>query len=395
MVHPLPTNLSISFLENLCSDKATLRNCALVGRAWAPAAQRGIFQHITLESPRWKVGEGLSRVATYLEANCRLIASLDENPRLVSYIQSLELRDFAVWKEDIAYVSIHNSTAEIVLRLSNVEKLSFQHMMWNNLSPRHKAALANMLKAASITRILVSLLSHAVHLKVLKLGRVALGDSAFENFILPESDHRVVLPRSIKLSQLTISFTPDLTDWFQHESCLFEVRHLHSLHIQTERPYPFAQAAAMLRYVGANLRELHLQSPHSLPALEAASNLFHLGYTPNLHVLRLHEVIQMDTVTSIPWVKSLFEPLLNSDQSRCTPKQLIIELYLHNPLRNSQWAHWVELDALLEKPQFSSLETVNIILVGRDSLADGVVERLNRELLFLKRSGKLNMFLAS
>ena len=186
-----------------------------------------------------------ARIAIFLEANSRLGTILDGNPRLVSYIRSLELRNFAVWvacKEDlVAYEPIRNSTAEIVLRLFNVEELSLQHMAWNTLAPVLRAALAKVLKAPTLTRIslelfavdnlstLISLLSDAVYLKVLKLNRIDLEDrTLFGNFIIPESDPNLVPPRSIKLSQLSITFIPDLSDWFQHESCLFEVRHLHS-----------------------------------------------------------------------------------------------------------------------------------------------------------------------
>ncbi|KAE9401477.1 hypothetical protein BT96DRAFT_937867 [Gymnopus androsaceus JB14] len=146
----------------------------------------------------------------------------------------------------------------------------------------------------------------------------------------------------------------------------------------------------MLQYVGANLRELHLQSPCSDLELGAVP---YLRYTPNLHTLRLYEVIKKDRVTSIPWVKYLLEP---SDRSRCIPKQLVIELYLHSSLEHLQWAHWVELDTLLEKPQFSSLETVDIRLccgkIEWEALVFEAVEKaehhLQARVVFLPLSAK-------
>lgn len=160
--------------------------------------------------------------------------------------------------------------------------------------------------------------------------------------------------RSIQLHHLELSpsIIPPFANWLQDsESCPLEVTRLHSLRIQSGRIDE--KATSILRYVGANLRELHLAGPATETALErtcfisyTSRNLFFqvlfLGalnildlsgyYTPNLYILRLSQVMQTDGYTSLPWIKSLFEPLHAA--SRCSLKQLIVEVYLGhvNPL---------------------------------------------------------------
>lgn len=59
-----------------------------------------------------------------------------------------------------------------------------------------------------------------------------------------------------------------------------------------------------------------------------------------------------------------------------------------------QWEQWVALDTLLEKPQFYSLEMVNIkIMKSPELMASGFGELLAGKLLFLpvKRTRKLKV----
>ncbi|KAE9382306.1 hypothetical protein BT96DRAFT_1010905 [Gymnopus androsaceus JB14] len=189
---------------------------------------------------------------------------------------------------------IHNSTAEINLRLSNVEELSSPNIMRDTIAPVLKAALANVLKAPTLTRISLHLFTIN---KVPKLNHIAIYS--------------------------------DLTDWFQHESCLFE-------------------PCSTLRYFGANLRELHLQSSQSSPAFEAASNRPCPQTVQSLPTGYVH----VYSLGQLPLGASLE---LESEQ-----------VYTEATKSSSVWtiAHWDRVeDTLLEKPQFSSVEIMTIMSV--------------------------------
>ncbi|KAE9403617.1 hypothetical protein BT96DRAFT_1016856 [Gymnopus androsaceus JB14] len=399
----LPNELVEPILENLYSDKSTLLNCALVGRAWAPASQRGIFQQIVLRLPFPQADKDFATVAdAYLKANGRLVEILDENSRLVFYVRRLELREFVIWDSEdlVAYEPIHNSTAELILRLSSVEELSFEQVRWDPLPPMLKEALTNMLKAPQLTGIslglivsdkfadVVSLLSHATNLKVLKLEVVRCSNWD----ITPRTDN--VATRSIQLDRLVLKLedTPfttfSLADWLQQKSCPFEVRHLLSLRIQYSANLDYHRAASMLDYVGDSLRELQLVTGNPMQA--EALNVLHLGHTSNLHILKLFRVMQDDSYTPVPWIQSLFKPFIESGR-RCPLQHLTIELLVghSDALETPQWEQWVALDKLFKKPQFASLESVNVIMVGMNPMPNGVVESLSGKLLFLKQSRKL------
>ncbi|KAE9390373.1 hypothetical protein BT96DRAFT_1002334 [Gymnopus androsaceus JB14] len=160
----LPIELIEPILENLYCDKHSLLQCALVSRALVSASQRGIFHHITLESPDFaKSAERYNDLSRrYIADNARLIALFDKNPRFATYVQAVNLRCFC--KSMSVSPRDHDgydSTARVIQRLLNVNQLSFILVEWDKLS-----SSLNISKFAEFA----SLISHATHLKELRFG---------------------------------------------------------------------------------------------------------------------------------------------------------------------------------------------------------------------------------
>lgn len=95
--------------------------------------------------------------------------------------------------------------------------------------------------------------------------------------------------------------------------------------------------------------------------------------------------------TPVPWILSMFDPLLNSDQKRYRLQRLTIDIFLHHA--ETQWDEWAAFDALFQKQEFDSLQMVTISMSRVLYITDGqaVVEKLSGQLHLLKRSGKLKL----
>lgn len=125
-----------------------------------------------------------------------------------------------------------------------------------------------------------------------------------------------------------------------------------------------------------------------------ANHLIHLGHSPNLNTLLL-AVIQQPDSSPVLWIQSLFSPLLDRDKNRYSLLRLTIILYVFDDaLETGQWDHWTMVDSLFERPEFSPLEMVEIVITGKSEIArrsSAIVELLSRNLTFLKRSGKVKV----
>ncbi|KAE9408062.1 hypothetical protein BT96DRAFT_1013544 [Gymnopus androsaceus JB14] len=382
MERRIPNELVDCILENLYFDRHTLLNCALVGRAWVRSSQRGIFREIVLHLPS---GFAPPIIDAYLKAPTFLHALFLEKPYLASYVRTLELQSFAH-----AATPVYTATASLVQRLSEVKKLIFHFVEWKSLPPLLKAVLTEICKAPSVTHFcaiqfelptfaeLASLLSGMKNLKVLDAS-VVCEDSKVPNS-LPESEMK---PRHIQLSDLrfTSSFLP-FTTWFQQDWCPFEVGNLNSLEITSEVDI------VTLQYFGTNLRQLKLRQTRPYAGLEL--DLAHLGCTPNLRNLSL-----MSSCENNPdvWIWVLFSPLLDGN---LFPLQhltigLLIRHSQSNLLQPHHWKSWASIDALLAKPEFASLKTVDFKLIAARGyhIPGGVGKSLSEKLPFLEGSGKL------
>lgn len=134
------------------------------------------------------------------------------------------------------------------------------------------------------------------------------------------------------------------------------------------------------------------------------AGLFHLGYTPNIHSLKL-ELAPTHSGTSVPFIENLFTPVLNlSDPwgNRSNDKfslrhlsiyLIILLVFEDDDPRAPEWDQWGWVDALLAKPYFTLLETVQItVTIHRlGPAASNVMEPLNGKLPLLEASGKLNV----
>lgn len=309
MTIPLPNELVDSILDNLYFDKPTLLNCALVGKAWTPSSQRGIFQRIVLESPNPHHEDYAELCEAYIKSNDGLIRLFNNNPRLASYVRFLELRNFdrpIPYSARLMYnqEAIHDSTAILVRLFTNLDSLSLFRMNWIALSPFLQSALGGLFRdpETRMTRVtlalfaiprfeeLVGLLGGLRCLRALKVSFLNCTDwevpegrdgdnsrSKSESFsgLESEEDGTSMMisttsvpppPRSIHLDQLLHFHQVHLrsfTTWLQQDSCPFEVRNLRSLQIhRSETPFDFGGTAFMLQYVGDSLRELELLGPY-------------------------------------------------------------------------------------------------------------------------------------
>ncbi|KAJ3747842.1 hypothetical protein DFH05DRAFT_857563 [Lentinula detonsa] len=273
MVFPVPREIVDCILDNLYLDKATLLSCALVGKAWGLSAQRGIFQHITLEFPNIQHEEFDELARAYNKRNEQLIGSFERKPYLASHVQTFELKQFGKLFGDVSRHKkkiLYVSTTQVVERLCNVKSLLLSRGNWDSLSPRLREALKHLFSAPSLSRISISLfaissfnefaslLSQVSHLRMLKLHFLYCN-----NWDAPTSS-KSHPPRSIQLELLYLHSvnTRAFAAWFQQDSCPIEVRNLRTLKIYS-KPSDYEGTAPMLQSIGANLQklELELQGP--------------------------------------------------------------------------------------------------------------------------------------
>ncbi|KAJ4468746.1 hypothetical protein J3R30DRAFT_3739434 [Lentinula aciculospora] len=417
MAIPLPRELiECIIIDNLYSDRATLLNCALVGKFWALCAQRGIFQHITIELPSPYHEDFNELGSAYIERNELLLQLFDRKPFLASCVRILELRQFADISKKTFYDNgiLYTSATRVVGRLANVKKLLFFKCDWTTLTPGLKTVLTDVFKSPSLTTVilsfftissfheLASLLSQVSNMKVLEIDFLYCvdGDTPPPIANCP--------PRSIQLDQLLhLHFIKirAFTTWFLQDTCPLEVRRLRTLQIHRSTGSDHEGVALMLQYIGENLQELELQGPFrtqralsqyithylnkfDIPSLD--STLVHLGYTPNLRSVTLVEVQQTDTYSPVPWILCLFEPFQNSNQLL---RQLTVDLYIDHAdiLETRRWEEWSAVDTLLAEPAFASIESVTFEMRGPSAKAGSAKEVFSDKLHFLKNSGKLQV----
>ncbi|KAE9384983.1 hypothetical protein BT96DRAFT_1026737 [Gymnopus androsaceus JB14] len=259
---------------NLYSDKATLLKCALVGRAWVRSSQRGIFRQIILDF------SSITDIDGYLKTTERLVAVFDAQPRLASYVRSLELG--GLWFME---TRLDAATASVVQRLSNAE-------------------LTEILRYPSLTQ----------HLKV-----VDVSDVSYPDWNLP-AEITGTPSRSIHLEELKLDHSPPFIDWLLHDSCPFEVWNLQSLCLYGH--FLYSKIIGLMQYIGGNFRNLKINLRFS-KAEEFENHL------PNLRTLHLAYLEQgISFATPVPKIQALFRPLLNQDGNGFPLQHLFIDLRL-------------------------------------------------------------------
>lgn len=115
-----------------------------------------------------------------------------------------------------------------------------------------------------------------------------------------------------------------------------------------------------------------------------------LTHTPNLRILYLRGLIQTDSSSPVPMIRTIFEPLLNPDGNKLPLQHLTLGLVIDliSPLETRHWEPWTEVDGLLMKPEFAVLEDVDVTLSkqsggselnGVDALLAGILQSLAGE----------------
>ncbi|KAE9400938.1 hypothetical protein BT96DRAFT_619575 [Gymnopus androsaceus JB14] len=248
MVEPLANELIDSILEFLYFDKAALKKCALVGKAWVRASQQGLFETIVLKFSERSIyarvyaSSNHGPIKTKLE---QLIAMFDEKPYLASYVCSLEVVHYR--PEDFFSQEATPLAAQVIQRLSKVKHVLLYHCEKVILSDFSilREALYDLFNLPSLTRVTVqecrfgtfaevaSLLSHATHLKALTIDSLGCFDTD-----LPTSSDLMpnLPPKSIKLDEFVVTAGAfSLTPWFEQESCPFQVQDLHFFRTRLSR----------------------------------------------------------------------------------------------------------------------------------------------------------------
>lgn len=121
----------------------------------------------------------------------------------------------------------------------------------------------------------------------------------------------------------------------------------------------------------------------------------YLEYTPNLRILHLN-LSNTDTVNAVPVILALLRPLL--DKNEKLPLQqmrIVLSQSRYDPSISHDWDSWSAIDALFEKPEFASLETLEFDLFVSKETTPSVLscvqikELLVENLPLSKKSGKL------
>ncbi|KAE9397844.1 hypothetical protein BT96DRAFT_1020507 [Gymnopus androsaceus JB14] len=347
MERRIPNELVDLILENLYLDTDTLRNCALVGKAWVSSSQRGIFREIVLSM--------LSPMN--MDANLKVARHLDtlfsEKPYMASFVRSLELRSFGRSGPAVALTNV--CQAPSVTRFSTIDS-------WFRTFAE-----------------LVSLLSRMRNLKVLAVDMSCFDWNVPNSLSELEIEEASLPPRSIQLEELRLGIIPCFMTWFQRDWCPFDVHHLNSLDIPSEVDM------VTLQYFGTGLRELTLRGiPGTLVVGRSDFNYAHLQYTPNLRKLSLRDLDEY-MFHAVAWIKALFEPLLNSEGNIVPFQHLNIDL----SSRTLHLNRWSEFDELLEKPEFASIETVDFRV--SETLGAQVLDMFRKKLPSLDASKKLTV----
>ncbi|KAE9404593.1 hypothetical protein BT96DRAFT_1016183 [Gymnopus androsaceus JB14] len=356
-------------LDNLYFDRDTLLDCALVGRAWVCSSQRGIFREIILRLPAYHPSHLAIFVEVYLKTTTHLDTLFAEKPYIASYVRSLELRTPREYSSALPEV-VYSATTSLVRRLSSLNSLSFVCVNWRGLPPLLQAALTEICEAPSITRLsaidfypfpeLAPLLSHMKNLKMLDVTR----NDWLGPILLPEfGEEGSHPPRRIQLDelQLRLNNVRSFIHWSQQDSCPLGIHNLKSLEIIS------GVDVVAFRYFGTDLRELTLRGYPN-----RALNLAHLT---NLRSLSLVDLYETGTETDSPafWMQALFKPLPNSEGNIFPLQHLTINFTLYlstDPLNSCHWNRWAAFDTLLGKPEFASLETVELEASFKSRISD-------------------------
>lgn len=266
VVKQLPNELIEVVLEHLYFDTPALLNSALVGRAWVYPSQRGIFRKLVIE-PLYNVP--WPRREQVLIQSLLNINAILADPRLASYVHSLEIHCIIQTLSTLDRVTLDAAIASIVQRLPNVKKLSLKRVVWKALSPLLKEALTDMLKLPSLKQLSLgwfmrtcsftevsSLLYNATHLKVLSIVGLDIW-----NFQAGVDLEGMSATRPIRLDRLYFSpsfssmYVHHLLAWLQQDHCPLDVRELRSLCIGTNGRSSLVE---LLQFLGTNLRKLEL-----------------------------------------------------------------------------------------------------------------------------------------
>ncbi|KAE9406205.1 hypothetical protein BT96DRAFT_1014987, partial [Gymnopus androsaceus JB14] len=283
----------------------------------------------------------------------RLVAIFNANPRLALYVQSLQLLKFD--GDDEAF---YTAAANVIRRLSNVNRLSLLFVDWQALPSLLKTALTEMFRAPSLTQVslamftihsfaeLASLLSYMTHLKVLEITTeisyhhdLDLPDNTPSELDVGVIGHAANHPSILEKLHLHSSLDTVMS-WLQQDACPIDVRNLQSLEIDTR-----ADIGTLLQYVGSSLTELKLRQV-------SPRNYNYLEYTPNLRSLLL--VLGNQSHNGLLWIQDLFKHLLNAKGNRIPLKHLTILLNVDRdplPTAQSQLDHWASIDELLQNTQ--------------------------------------------
>lgn len=334
----LPVELTDRVIDFLYESPLALRACALVHSSWLPAARRHLFHDIHIaKASSW---DNLSR-------------AVRASPELGSYVRSLYLSD---WRNYLLDAALRDTT--LGPALSRLEVLYVMNVQW--LKPDMVAYLCTHFRTTSAVRLeridlgspklIQKLVDSRPDLRFLSLRNVNIDpvDNEPSNFTVP------------KLEQLTLDGASLESLFAQSVSSRSHIvaRHVRLDNIMNDLIVPMA---GLLSRVGPSMETLAIRFHEILENDVTDSFRSHPLFmdNPNLKVLSL----AMPSRLFARFASVLFPLIsgLNASTIRTINIDIDCTFAVEGYESDTYQEEWDRLNALLQEPQFHSLERFSII----------------------------------
>ncbi|KIY53303.1 hypothetical protein FISHEDRAFT_55372 [Fistulina hepatica ATCC 64428] len=362
----LPPELLDEVFSHLHSDKATLRACSLVSSNWLLNSRRHLFYHLQLRVDSFSSFFFFAADQAYdelLSSYSSLLNFLTSHPDITRLIRQISIQI------DVQRTELVNVICDILHCIPTLKVLEIEVLMllWNELSPRFRDCVRDVLRLPSLVefhlscesisqRSLDSLLSDAHSLKTCTLTRVSIApdravflperDVSYSESVLPPLNHKAHLD-SLHLLGSPVSGC----SWFLHPECpldLAGVREL-VLGVRLDEVYPFE----LVETLGHSLERLVLDVSHSASGQLRLPHIDMLTKLPHLRSLELNNLYGGND-----WVVELLRSTEVATPSSAVSSLEDITISLSGtPLEAESWK---QLDAILTQPMFGSLKQLSI-----------------------------------
>ncbi|TFK44090.1 hypothetical protein BDQ12DRAFT_672368 [Crucibulum laeve] len=390
----LPQELVDHIIDHLHDDPVSLSHCSLVCHAWLRTSRLHLFAKVNL-----KAGSPHTPAVVPPEDRCRsLYRLLKRSPEIIPHIRELDICEgspahHSPEVRSTTWVTVEWSLPPLLKMLTHLKRLDFaatSTMHWKTLPPGFQEAICTLLARPSLTYIrlhhwsfpdLVSLakpLSACRNLKALALSSTTVSDDSVpeaedEIAATPEEQQPDYTAQRYCLEVLTLDYVyfGYLEYWLLSHRSTVDVTGLRELRV-AHFPDPTVVEKLLLK-IGGSLEHFHLK-PGSWDV-----HAFDLGVNSGLRSIRLtleEPEIAMD------WVMTLLTSITNYN----VLERIGLEFYMGL----GKLEGWSALDALLVRPELSSLRQVEIGIFAPPSHADFI--KVNEELGGIEGRGILRLY---